>query len=154
LFVVHEQDGGLGLFPVFVTSVAYSSDGKSIVTGSRDRTARIWDVESVELKKTLEGHSDPVYSVAYSSDGRIITKVYGKTYYWDSTTFERMMNVDDQVITSSTRKLLEVKDHHCQVPINCVGLTVDSFLFGHRRNSKQCDVYACFENGYLLWRFF
>jgi WD40 repeat protein len=108
-----------------VRSVAYSSDGKSIVTGSEDCNAKIWDVES-ELKKTLEGHSSHVTSVAYSSDGKfIVAKDPSITYYWSSTTFERVTNVDGQVILSSNG-VVEVKDHHCLVPIdNCVSFTMD-----------------------------
>ena len=57
-----------------VTSVAISTDGKRIVTGSRDNTARIWDAETGKELRKLEGHSGPVYSVAISTDGkRIVT---------------------------------------------------------------------------------
>ncbi len=33
-----------------VTSVAFSPDGKRIVTGSADQTARVWDVETGQQK--------------------------------------------------------------------------------------------------------
>ncbi|KIN97133.1 hypothetical protein M404DRAFT_37720, partial [Pisolithus tinctorius Marx 270] len=56
-----------------VQSVAFSPDGKRIVSGSRDKTVRVWDVEGgVQIGNPLEGHSDGVYSVAFSPDGKRI----------------------------------------------------------------------------------
>ena len=37
-----------------VNSVAYSSDGTQLASGSDDNTARIWDVASGECRATLE----------------------------------------------------------------------------------------------------
>ena len=63
-----------------VNSVAYSSDGRFVVTGSDDKTAKVWDVASGACVATLEGHSDGVSSVAYSSDGRfVVTGSYDNT---------------------------------------------------------------------------
>jgi len=63
-----------------VRSVSFSPDGQTIVSGSRDKTIRVWLVESGELVRTLEGHTDEVYSVSFSPDGQSI--VSGS---WDKT---------------------------------------------------------------------
>jgi WD40 repeat protein len=48
--------------------VAFSSVGKHVVSGSHDRTVRIWDaVTGMELH-TFHGHSYMVHSVAFSLD--------------------------------------------------------------------------------------
>ena len=52
-----------------VNSVAYSPDGTKIISGSRDKTIKIWDANTGECLKTLKGHSDDLESVAYSPDG-------------------------------------------------------------------------------------
>ncbi|MFN5396885.1 MAG: eIF2A-related protein [Pseudanabaena sp.] len=54
-----------------VRSLAFSPDGKTIVSGSFDNTLRLWNVEGKELL-TIKGHSKWVTSVAFSPDGKII----------------------------------------------------------------------------------
>jgi len=44
--LVHEQECTLTGHSSQVTSVAYSPDGKHIVSGSCDRTVKIWDAHS------------------------------------------------------------------------------------------------------------
>jgi hypothetical protein len=53
----------------WVRSVAFSSDGSRMMSGSDDRTVRIWDTISGLVLHTLEGHSHSVSSVNSSSDG-------------------------------------------------------------------------------------
>jgi WD40 repeat protein/serine/threonine protein kinase len=56
-----------------VTSVAFSPDGQRIVTGSWDKTAKVWEVASGRELFTLKGN-DAIWSVAFSRDGqRIVT---------------------------------------------------------------------------------
>jgi WD40 repeat protein len=56
-----------------VRSVAYSPDGQHIISGSDDKTIRIWNAETGSaVGKPLEGHTHWVRSVAYSPDGRHI----------------------------------------------------------------------------------
>jgi WD40 repeat protein len=57
----------------WVYSVAFSPDGKHVVSGSRDNSIRIWDAETQEVVGgPLLGHTDRVNSVAFSPDGRHI----------------------------------------------------------------------------------
>ena len=71
-----------------VTSVAFSVDSKYIVSGSWDRTVRLWDaVTGAEVKK-MEGHSDRVTSVAFSVDSKyIVSGSFDSTVrLWDAFT--------------------------------------------------------------------
>src|SRR5262245_56793793 len=52
-----------------VLSVAFSPDGKRIVSGSRDATIKLWDADSGKEALTLTGHTHPITSVAFSPDG-------------------------------------------------------------------------------------
>jgi len=49
--------------------VSFLPDGTKIVSGSSDRTIKIWDVSSGKLIKTFEGHSNSVLSVSFLPDG-------------------------------------------------------------------------------------
>ncbi|KAM3101763.1 TIR domain-containing protein, partial [Phormidesmis sp. 146-20] len=52
-----------------VWSVSFSPDGKTIATGSHDRTVKLWDLQGRELQ-TLKGHGGSVKSVSFSPDGK------------------------------------------------------------------------------------
>jgi len=52
--------------------VAFSPDGKQVVSGSDDGTVRLWDAVTGAPLQTLEGHSGWVNSVAFSLDGKLL----------------------------------------------------------------------------------
>jgi WD40 repeat protein len=52
--------------------VAFSPDGRRIVSGGWDTTLKVWDAESGQETLTLKGHTGIVRSVSFSPDGRRI----------------------------------------------------------------------------------
>jgi WD40 repeat protein len=75
-----------------ITSVAYSRDGRFVLTGSLDKTARIWDAGSGQQILVLRGHEDGVTSVAFSPDGHfVLTGSRDKTArVWDASTGQQI----------------------------------------------------------------
>jgi WD40 repeat protein len=65
-------------------SVTWSPDSRIIATGSDDSNIRLWDIESGELVRTLEGHQAAVQSVAWSGDGQWLASADDETVrVWD-----------------------------------------------------------------------
>jgi hypothetical protein len=54
-----------------VKAVAYSPDGKYLLSGGEDQTLRLWDVARGKEARIFTGHRDAVTSVAFSPDGRL-----------------------------------------------------------------------------------
>ena len=114
----------------------FSSDGSRIVTGSDDRTARIWDSATGKEIAVLRGHDAQVDSAAFSPDGsRIVTGSKDNT--------ARIWNV--RVATTSSQDLVaEV----CQRRLHgLTRLTRDEMrLAGYADNEPEIDVCAGFKN--------
>ena len=71
-----------------VKSAAFSPDGQRVVTGSDDKTARVWDAATGREIAVLKGHEDLVRSAAFSPDGqRVVTASNDKTArIWNAAT--------------------------------------------------------------------
>jgi len=64
----------------WVLSVAFSPDGKTLVSASRDQTAKLWDVPTGKEKLTLRGHTNWVECARFTPDGQTVV-----TASWDFT---------------------------------------------------------------------
>lgn len=78
-----------------VSCVAYSPDGKTIATGSKDRTVRLWDAQTGQLKRIFIRHKAEITSLAFSPDGKMIASGGPKTkvLLWDPGTGELIENL-------------------------------------------------------------
>ena len=79
-----------------VNSISFSPDGRSLVSGSDDRSVRIWNIRDGSSRK-LPGSDGAgwFFSVVFSPDGRYIAASDGtrdSLWIWDSRTISLVAN--------------------------------------------------------------
>ena len=70
-----------------IISVAFSLDGRRLVSASPDQTARLWDGITGQPIAALRGHTERLWNALFSPDGkRVVTTSVDQTLrLWDST---------------------------------------------------------------------
>ncbi len=78
-----------------VSAAAFSPDGSRIISGSDDKTLKLWDAASGNCLMTLSGHSHWVMAAAFSPDGsRIISGSLDNTLkLWDAASGNCLMTL-------------------------------------------------------------
>ena len=73
---------------LLVNSVSYAPDGKTLASGSRDKSVKIWDTATYQCLRTLRGHHESVWSVCYAPDGKTLASAsWDKSVkIWDART--------------------------------------------------------------------
>ncbi|NES71528.1 MAG: hypothetical protein F6K24_43175 [Okeania sp. SIO2D1] len=69
----------LSRFNASIGALTFSSNGKTLVTGSRDTTVKILEVPTGKVINTLAADDSPIWSVALNDNG---TKLVAGTYDW------------------------------------------------------------------------
>ncbi len=72
-------------------------DGRTLVTGSYDRLAKLWDIVEGKELKTLKEHTDAIYGVAFSPDGKSVATASGDrtAKVWDVATGRKRASLTD-----------------------------------------------------------
>ncbi|MDX2308862.1 MAG: serine/threonine-protein kinase [Hyphomicrobium sp.] len=73
--------------PVQALAFAVTSRGPQLLSGSADKTLRLWNVEKLDRVRTYRGHRDYVTSVAFSPGGREIasSSLDGNVRIWSGS---------------------------------------------------------------------
>lgn len=73
---------------IVIESVEFDAAGERLITASKDRTARIWDVKTGALLGVLEGHNGSLLTARFSPDGQRAATISwdGKVRIFDTAT--------------------------------------------------------------------
>ncbi|MCI0684637.1 MAG: WD40 repeat domain-containing protein [Gemmataceae bacterium] len=76
----------------WVQAVAIAADGRRGVTGSWDKSVRLWDLAGATLLREFKGHNEMVNSVALSPSGATILSgsSAGAIFVWNAETGQRI----------------------------------------------------------------
>ncbi|CAG7849595.1 SubName: Full=Uncharacterized protein {ECO:0000313/EMBL:CCA76115.1} [Serendipita indica DSM 11827] len=106
-----------------VYAVGFSPDGSRIVSGSSDKTLRLWDVDTGQpVGEPLRGHGDWVRAVGFSPDGsRIVSGSSDKTLrLWDVDTGQPVgepLRDGSRIVSGSSDKTLRLWDVDTGQPV-------------------------------------
>lgn len=80
-----------------ISAIAFSPDGKTLVSASWDRTVRLWDVATGKEMRAFIGHQAQVECVAFSPDGKQIASAgWDRTLrLWDVATGKEIRQIGE-----------------------------------------------------------
>lgn len=107
-----------------VNSVAFSPDSKSIASGSRDGTIKIWDAITGHCKMTIADHDGEANSIAFSPDSQYLA--------WGSRTAFSIWN------TSTGHSARRLMDYHTN--LSTLAFSPDSTLFASTSSAGIWDT--------------
>ena len=73
------------------SAIAISTDGKTLVSGGKDKAIKVWDLQTGQLRKTLQSNSGEIYTLAIAPDGNTIVSGSGdrRIRIWNITSDQR-----------------------------------------------------------------
>ncbi|EPX72766.1 transcriptional corepressor Tup11 [Schizosaccharomyces octosporus yFS286] len=81
---------------LYVRTIAFSPDGKYLVTGTEDRQIKLWDLATQKVRFLFSGHEQDIYSLDFSHNGRFIVSGSGDhtARLWDVETGQCILKLE------------------------------------------------------------
>ena len=141
-----------------VRGIAFSPNGKQIVSSGVDNTIRLWDVGAAKMITPLGSHSKPTTSCAYSADGKMLasTSDDGTVKVWAAMLGKELSSTRvatgwlNCVAFSPDDKRVAAGSSECTIRLYEYPDWIEgATLTGHTR-TVSCVVFSPVDNGRLL----
>jgi WD40 repeat protein len=89
-----------------INSIHYSSDGKQIITGSNDNTAKVFDLLAGKVIANLKGHNSTVTNAVFHPNKPLLltSSLDGSVKLWNRATGEQMVSFVSMLSTKKTEE--------------------------------------------------
>lgn len=137
--------------PLEISALAFSADGRVLLTEANDETAKLWDAVSGKELRTLPNHDGSVAAVALSPDGALGISTRGNRQQWSEVDEGQPVGGRLRVWEVATGKVRRVLLGH-RADLTCLAFSNDGrFVFSgsHDRTVRQWEV----DSGVELRRF-
>jgi WD40 repeat protein len=97
----------------WVNDLAWSADGNKIVTGSKDNSAKVFDLTTNSRISTYTGHDGSVYSVTFDETGEHVLSACskGKVLYWKTESGQAVKELANQSESIFNIAALDAAEH-------------------------------------------
>lgn len=86
-----------------VYSLSFSPDGKTLASGSSDKTVKLWNVISGEEIRSFPGHSNAITFTKFSPDNQqLVTADFNEIKLWDISSGKELKKLSQNTIQSVT----------------------------------------------------
>ncbi|MFG0334982.1 MAG: protein kinase, partial [Maioricimonas sp. JB049] len=138
-----------------VQAVRFSRDGALLVSGSRDNSVKVWDVESGTALKTFRGHYSGVSDVAFDPGGRRVVSAGRdhQTIVWSVDDYEEFRTLygrsleghEDVVLSASfsadgRRIVTASRDRTARTWETSTGDLLEVYEEGHQYLASQAEL--------------
>ncbi len=149
-----------------IWSIAFNPDGTKIVSGSSDRSVKIWNSQTGQCLKTFYGHNRPVLSVAFSPNGNTIASCGGHSIIklWnietgecdrtiqEKTSYTIKFNFNGLILasghTSGIIKLWDTNNGQCIQTLGSFAKPIVSMAFSH---DGKFLAYGSYDGTVTVW---
>ncbi len=147
----------------WIVDLCFSADGKQLLSASRDRTARVFNVSTGELESTYAGHEAPLFAACFVGNGNVASSGRDrKIHLWTVSSGKKIKDIDGfegdalKLVASTNRLFAAFTDGNVREYHPREGKLVKTFsgqqdwIYSAAVNPQEL-VSGCFDGYIRIW---